>query len=56
MADPTEWKAREEFALVIAREASTLILNFYQNTDLTEELKSDESPVTVAEKRCARFT
>lgn len=45
-----EWKAREEFALEIAREASALILRFYQNADLAVELKGDESPVTAADR------
>jgi histidinol-phosphatase len=50
MSDHTEWKAREEFALAIAREASALILSHYQSTGLNVELKGDESPVTVADR------
>lgn len=50
MTDASEWKAREEFALAIAREASALILRFYQNADLAVELKGDESPVTAADR------
>ena len=50
MADSSEWRAREEFALVIAREASVLILNYYQNADLVVDLKGDESPVTAADR------
>lgn len=50
MSDHTEWKAREEFARAIAREASALILEYYQNEGLSVELKGDESPVTVADR------
>ncbi|REJ76836.1 MAG: histidinol-phosphatase [Planctomycetota bacterium] len=49
-ADTTELKQRLEFALAAAREASTLILPYYNNPDLAVELKGDESPVTAADR------
>ena len=45
-----ELKQRLKFALVAARRASELILPYYNNPDLTVELKGDESPVTAADR------
>lgn len=41
---------RLDFALAVAREASGLILRYYQNPDLEVERKRDSSPVTEADK------
>jgi histidinol phosphatase-like enzyme (inositol monophosphatase family) len=41
---------RLDFALRAAREASALILRYYQNADLAVELKGDLSPVTAADR------
>ena len=41
---------RLAFALSAAREAGSLILNHYQNSDLAVELKGDRSPVTAADR------
>jgi histidinol-phosphatase len=43
-------KARLEFGLSVAREASDLILRYYQTADLAVERKGDSSPVTEADK------
>ena len=43
-------KGRLEFALRVAKEASTLILRYYQSADLAVERKGDSSPVTEADK------
>ena len=50
--EPTvaELTDRLDFALQAARDASALILRYYQNADLAVELKSDESPVTAADR------
>jgi histidinol phosphatase-like enzyme (inositol monophosphatase family) len=45
-----EISRRLEFAVDAARRASELILRYYQNPDLAIELKSDESPVTAADR------
>jgi len=42
--------SRMEFALLVAREASDLILPYYQNPELEVERKRDSSPVTEADK------
>jgi histidinol phosphatase-like enzyme (inositol monophosphatase family) len=47
---PTELEDRLEFAVRAAREASALILAYYQNADLAVELKGDLSPVTAADR------
>jgi histidinol phosphatase-like enzyme (inositol monophosphatase family) len=41
---------RLDFALRAAREASALILRYYQNDDLAVDLKGDQSPVTAADR------
>lgn len=43
--------ARLAFALNVAREASALILNYYQSTTLEVESKRDSSPVTEADRQ-----
>ena len=43
--------SRLDFALKVAREASELILGYYQSADLAVERKRDSSPVTEADKR-----
>src|SRR5882724_6448994 len=43
--------ARLELALLAAREAGQLTLRFFQTDDLAVELKSDASPVTVADRQ-----
>lgn len=45
-----ELSDRLDFALRAAREASTLILRYYQNADLAVDLKGDLSPVTAADR------
>lgn len=47
---PTTLDDRLDFALRAAREASALILRYYQNADLAVELKGDLSPVTAADR------
>jgi myo-inositol-1(or 4)-monophosphatase len=44
-------KSRLNFALSVSREASDLILPYYQKPDLNVERKGDTSPVTEADKR-----
>jgi histidinol-phosphatase len=46
----TEYSDRLQFALEMASEASRLILSHYQVNGLLVESKSDESPVTVADR------
>lgn len=46
----TELKARYDWAVQIAREAGLHTLNYFQRADLAVELKSDASPVTVADR------
>jgi histidinol-phosphatase len=50
--EPTvaELSDRLDFALRAAREASELILRYYQNADLAVDLKGDLSPVTAADR------
>lgn len=48
--DPTVLKQRLDFAVDAARQASDYILKYYQASDLAVELKSDQSPVTVADR------
>jgi 3'-phosphoadenosine 5'-phosphosulfate (PAPS) 3'-phosphatase len=45
-ASPESLKSRLDFALNVAREASALILTYYQNPNLEIESKRDTSPVT----------
>jgi histidinol-phosphatase len=49
-ATTTELQSRLDFALKVAREASTLILQYYCNPNLEVESKGDTSPVTIADK------
>ncbi len=42
---------RLDFAVDAARQASKLILGYYQAADLTVDLKRDRSPVTVADRK-----
>src|SRR5262245_7337988 len=44
-----EWKARYETALIAAEQAGRLALNYF-NGEFAIELKSDETPVTVADR------
>ncbi|WP_397568794.1 inositol monophosphatase family protein [Schlesneria sp. T3-172] len=46
----SEMQSRLEFGIRVAREASELILRYYQATDLAVERKGDSSPVTEADK------
>ncbi len=50
-ASQTDLKSRLEFALKVAKEASGVILPYYQNPDLEVERKRDTSPVTEADKK-----
>jgi histidinol phosphatase-like enzyme (inositol monophosphatase family) len=43
-------QSRLDFALAVAREASDLILRYYQHPELAVERKGDESPVTAADR------
>lgn len=43
-------QSRLEVALTAAAEAGELILKYYQSSDLTVDVKSDESPVTAADR------
>jgi histidinol-phosphatase len=47
---PLDLKPRLQFALETARQASTLILGFYQSESLAVEAKRDSSPVTAADR------
>jgi histidinol phosphatase-like enzyme (inositol monophosphatase family) len=47
---PTELEDRLSFAVRAAKDASALILQYYQNADLAVELKGDLSPVTAADR------
>lgn len=47
---PADLQQRLDFALAVAREASTLILSYYQNPELAVEKKLDTSPVTAADR------
>eukprot|EP01064_Diplonema_japonicum_P020307 TRINITY_DN2953_c0_g1_i1.p2 TRINITY_DN2953_c0_g1~~TRINITY_DN2953_c0_g1_i1.p2 ORF type:complete len:284 (+),score=59.37 TRINITY_DN2953_c0_g1_i1:1087-1938(+) len=48
-------KAREEFAVAVAREAGAMALQYYKGTTLRVESKADESPVTEADKAVNAF-
>ncbi|HSG69022.1 MAG TPA: inositol monophosphatase family protein, partial [Planctomycetaceae bacterium] len=48
--DSAQLKNRLDFAISVAREAQTLILTYYQNVNLSVDLKKDASPVTAADK------
>ncbi len=50
MAPTKEIEQRLQFALREARSASELILRYYQNADLAVDLKSDQTPVTAADR------
>lgn len=50
MAESVEINDRLQFALTEARNAGELILRYYQDADLAVDLKSDQSPVTVADR------
>jgi histidinol-phosphatase len=50
-ASQTQLQSRLEFALLVAKEASGVILPYYQNPDLEVERKRDTSPVTEADKK-----
>lgn len=50
MASDTEVQARLQFALDHSRIAGELILGFYQAAELAVDLKSDQSPVTAADR------
>ncbi|HEY4259720.1 MAG TPA: histidinol-phosphatase [Schlesneria sp.] len=50
-ASQTELQTRLEFAIKVAKEASGVILPYYQNPDLEVERKRDTSPVTEADKK-----
>jgi len=50
VAETEEINDRLQFALSEARAAGDLILRSYQNADLAVDLKSDQSPVTVADR------
>jgi histidinol-phosphatase len=43
-------QSRLDFALRVSREASELILRYYQHPELAVERKADESPVTAADR------
>ena len=43
-------QSRLEFGIRVARDASDLILRYYQTADLAVERKGDSSPVTEADK------
>lgn len=49
-ASASDLKSRLEFAIAVAKEASGVILHYYQNPDLEVERKGDTSPVTEADK------
>ena len=46
---------RLEVAVVMAREAGRLILEYYQHPELAVERKSDASPVTIADREAERL-
>src|SRR5262249_48951894 len=46
----SDLQVRLELALAAAREAGQLALRYFQSDDLAVELKSDQSPVTVADR------
>ncbi|MCA9072905.1 MAG: histidinol-phosphatase [Planctomycetaceae bacterium] len=50
MAETVDVHDRLQFGLTEARNAGELILRYYQDADLAVELKSDQSPVTVADR------
>jgi histidinol phosphatase-like enzyme (inositol monophosphatase family) len=51
----TELAARYEWAVTIAREAGRYTLQFFQQADLAIEIKSDASPVTVADRQAEQL-
>lgn len=46
----TEFKSRLDFAVAGARKAQDLILQYYQNPELTVDSKTDDTPVTIADR------
>ena len=46
-----ELTARLDLALAAAREAGELTLGYFSRGDLAVELKADDSPVTIADRR-----
>jgi histidinol phosphatase-like enzyme (inositol monophosphatase family) len=50
MSHESQHTQRLDFAVDAARRAGELILRYYQNSDLAVEFKSDESPVTAADR------
>ena len=48
--EQSELQQRLEFAVEAARDAGTLILEFYQTPDMAVDLKDDRSPVTAADR------
>ena len=50
MASTTQIEERLKFALAESEQAGQLILQYYQNADLAVDLKSDHTPVTVADR------
>ena len=42
---------RKDFALKLAAEVGEILISFFQSDGLTTEIKSDESPVTIADKK-----
>ena len=51
----TELTARYEWAVAIAREAGRHTLQFFQRADLAVEIKSDSSPVTIADRQAEQL-
>lgn len=52
---PMDLQTRLDFALDVAREASALIMRYYQQSGLTVERKHDESPVTRADREAEQL-
>lgn len=50
MSPTNEIEDRLQFALVQSQKAGELILEYYQDVDLAVDLKSDQSPVTIADR------
>jgi histidinol phosphatase-like enzyme (inositol monophosphatase family) len=49
--DPAEVKSRLLLALQAAREAGQITLDYFRREDLAVQLKADDSPVTIADRR-----
>jgi histidinol-phosphatase len=52
---PPEWESRLAWARQFAVEAGKLTLRYFQNPSLQVESKSDDSPVTVADRQAEEF-